>query len=133
MTQYSKIQKESFERGAKRTILVPQIAVGGFEQFTRDHAKLRDVIRKYGAFNQIAVMNNSSADVNLILDFNDNKSYYVPVSSSIGIDEIMFQEFNIVNMDTAAAVAANTITVVASYESPLLRERMKTMKMFGGR
>lgn len=133
MPQYSFIEKESFERGAKRTILVPQIAIGAFKQYTRDHTKLRDVIRKYGAFNQIAVMNNSVVDVSLVLDFNANKTYYVPTSSSIGIDEIMFQEFNIVNMDAAAVVAANTITVVASYESPLVRERFKTKKMFGGR
>jgi hypothetical protein len=134
MTQISFIEEESRIKGAKRTIKLPEITAGKFIQYTKNHSKLASVIRNYGYFNQITIMNNSNADIELSLDFNDDKTYPVPGKSTISIDEIMYQEFNIKNIDDAATGYANTITVVAGYERPLYREKMKSKKMMlGGR
>jgi hypothetical protein len=133
MTQISFITQESFKKGAKRSISLPAIAPLSFLQYTKDHVKLRDVIRKYGYFNQITVMNNSTVTVNIELDFNDAKTYPIPANSTISIDEIMYQEFNIKNMDAAGTAAANTINIIAGFERPMIRENVLPKKLLGGR
>lgn len=132
MTQISRIRVASKEKGAKRTIKLPAIATGALKQYTKDHDKLRDVIREYGSFNQISILNNGAIDIEIALDFTANKTYPIPANSSISLDEIMFQGFNVVNIDAATTVV-NKITIVATYEPPLERERLKTFKQLGGR
>ena len=132
MSQYSLIEKESKAKGAKRTIKVPAIATSAVLQYTKDHVKLRDVIRDFGYFNQISILNNGAIDIEIALDFNVNKTYPIPGKSSISIDEIMYQEFNVVNIDAATSVK-DEITIIAAYEPPLLRERLKSFKQLGGR
>ena len=134
MTQISFIERESRDKGAKRTIKLAAISAGSFVQYTRDHAKLKGVISEYGYFNQITVLNNGDVDIELSLDFVDNKTYPVPGASSIGLDEIMYQEFNITNLDGANPTVIDKITIIAAYENPMLREKMKSKKMLlGGR
>jgi hypothetical protein len=133
MTQISFVEQESFKKGAKRTIRLPAISPNTFLQYTKDHEKLRDVIRKYGYFNQITVMNNSTVTVNIELDFNEAKTYPVPANSTISIDEIMYQEFNVKNMDAAGTAAVNTINIIAGFERPMVREKVLPKKLLGGR
>ena len=132
MSQISLIREESRKRGAKRTIKVPAIVASGMLQYTKDHAKLKGVIRQYGAFNQVVIINNDVVDIQIELDFAENKTYPVSKASSLSIDEITFQEFNITNLDAGAGVTANKITIIASYEAPLIRERLQPKKMLGG-
>lgn len=132
MTQISRIREDSKSKGAKRTIKVPAIATGSLKQYTKDHNKLRDVIREYGSFNQISILNNGAIDIEIALDFTANKTYPVPANSSVSLDEIMFQGFDVVNTDIATTIV-NKITIVATYEPPLKRERLRTFKQLGGR
>lgn len=133
MTQVSLIREESKRRGAKRTIKVPAIAAGAMKQYTKDHDKIKGVIREYGAFNAITILNNDVVAIEIALDFTEGKTYPIPANSSITIEEITYQEFNITNMDASAAVTANAITLTLTYEAPLERERFKSFKMVGGR
>lgn len=132
MAQYSLIEIESKKKGAKRTIKLPAIAANSMKQYTKDHDKLRGVIREFGYFNQITILNNGLVDIEVALDFVDAKTYPIPAASSIGLDEIMYQAFNVVNL-TANTTVADKITIIAAYEAPLLRERLKKHIMLGGR
>lgn len=135
MTQISFVREESRGKGSKRTIKLAAIAAGSFVQYAKNHAKLAGVIREYGYFNQITVLNNGSVDIEISLDFTEAKTYPVVATSSISLDEIMFEGFNVINLDAANPTVLDTITVIPAYESPLLREKMKSKKMMlrGGR
>jgi len=132
MSQISLIREESRKRGAKRTIKVPAIVASGMLQYTKDHDKLKGVIKTYGAFNSFVCINNDVVDVEVALDFAEGKTYPIPKTSSLSIDEIMYQEFNLRNLDAGAAVTANKITIIASYEAPLIREKIQPKKLLGG-
>lgn len=133
MTQYSLVEAESKKRGAKRTIKLPAILAGKMLQYTRNHGKLKQVIREFGYFNQLTVINTGAVNIEIALDFTEEKTYPIPATSTISLDEIMYQEFNITNLDGAAATVKDKITVIATYESPLARERMKKFIQIGGR
>lgn len=128
MSQVSLIREEARSQGAKRTIKLAAIAAGALVQYTKEHVKLKGVINEYGSFNQITVLNNGAVDVEIALDFSDVKTYPVPATSSIALDEVTFQEFNVVNLDGANPTVIDKITVIPSFEKSLLREKMKTKK-----
>jgi hypothetical protein len=113
---------ESLKHGAKRTIYVPVIPAGDFIQYTPDHEKLRSLIETYGYFNNFAVMNNDVVDIEIRLDYSIYKSYPVPYSSSIAVDEVEFMGFNIHNTHETNATNLNKIMVIIGYERSLLRE-----------
>lgn len=134
MSQISLVEKESRSKGAKRTIKLAAIAANGFVQYTKNHAKLKGVIREFGYFNQVTILNNGAVDIEISLDYQENKTYPVVATSSISLDEIMFQEFNITNLDAANPTIIDKITVICGFERPLQREEIKTKKtMLGGR
>ena len=128
MSQISFIRKEAREKGAKRTIKLPVILAADTLQYTKNDTKLKGVINEYGYFNQIVILNNGLVDIEISLDFTETKTYPIPAASSIALDEIMFQEFNVVNLDAGNPTVVDKITIIASYENPLLREKMKTKK-----
>ena len=134
MAQYSLIERESFKSGAKRTIKLAALDASVTIQYNKDHEKLRGVIREYGAFNQITIINNDVVDIEIALDYAEGKTYPIPSLATISIDEIMFQEFNVTNLNAVTPVTVGKITLIAAYESPLVRERRtKKMQMLGGR
>jgi len=128
MSQVSLIREEVREKGAKRTIKLPAIVAGAMKQYTKDNAKIKSVISEYGFFNQITVLNNGDVDIEIALDFSDAKTYPIPAASSISLDEVSYQEFNIVNLDGVNDTVVDKITVIAAFERSMLREKMKTKK-----
>ena len=128
MTQVSFIREESRNKGIKRTIKLPAILAGATRQYTKNDDKIRGAVKEFGYFNQITILNNGLVDIEVSLDFTEAKTYPVPATSSIALDEVMFQEFNVVNLDAGNPTVVNKITIIASYENPLLREKMKTKK-----
>lgn len=128
MTQISFIREEARNKGSKRTIKLPAIPASGMLQFTRDHDKLKGVINQYGEFNGITILNNGAVDIEISLDFAEGKTYPVPGAASIGLDEVTFQGFNIVNLDAVNPTISNKITVTATFERSMLREKMRTKK-----
>lgn len=128
MSQISLIREESRGKGAKRTIKLAAIAAAGMKQYDYNDAKLKGIISEYGYFNQITIMNDGAVDIEIALDFCDNKTYPVVAASSLSLDEINFQSFNIVNLDAANPTTKDKITVIAVHERPLQRESMKTKK-----
>lgn len=131
MTQISLIREEGRGKGAKRTIKLAAIAASGTKQYTKNDAKLKGVIREYGCFNQITVINNGAVDIQIELDFTENKTYPVPGSSNISLDEVIFQEFNITNLDAVNPTVINEVTIIPAFEKSLLREPI--VKKLGGR
>lgn len=128
MSQVSLVREEVRGKGVKRTIKLAAIAASGFVQYSKDHIKIKGALSEYGFFNQITVLNNGAVDVEISLDFSDNKTYPVTAASSISLDEVSFQEFNVVNLDAANPTVINMITVIPAFERTLVRERMKTKK-----
>lgn len=128
MAQFSLVREEARGKGSKRTLKLAAIAAGGTVQFTKNHAKLKGVINEYGYFNQITVLNNGAVNVEISLDFTDAKTYPVVGASSISLDEVNFQGFNIVNLDPANPTVVDKITVIPAFERTTLREPMKTKK-----
>lgn len=132
MTQISFVRTESDKKGAKRTIKLDVIAAAGMIQYSKNHAKLRGVVGEYGYFNQITIMNNGAVDIEVSLDFTEDKTYPIPAASSISVDEVMFQGFNVVNLDPINDTVANMITITPSFERGLVREPLKTKKQLLG-
>lgn len=128
MTQISFIREEARNKGAKRTIKLPVIAASGMKQYSKNHDKLKGVINEYGVFNQMTILNNGAVDIEIALDFAENKTYPIPGASSMALDEVAFQGFNVVNLDGVNPTVIDTITVIPSFEKSLLREKMKTKK-----
>lgn len=124
------VRKESFRVGAKRTFKPPSIDANSIKQyaFEDNTAGIGYLVEKYGYLNFFTVVNNDAVDIEIQLDFMENKTYPVPYGSSIGVDEIQFREFNIKNLDTIAATTAGKIMVVVGYEAPLERERQDEIK-----
>ena len=133
MSQISLVREEARSKGAKRTIKLAAIAAAGLVQYTKDHVKLKGVISEYGFFNTVTVINNGSIDVEISLDYSEAKTYPVPGSSNISLDEVNFQGFNVVNLNAASPTVVDTITIIPSFEKSLVREKMKTKKeIYGG-
>jgi hypothetical protein len=118
-----KLEGRSREVGIKRTIKISAIAASALVQYAKEHPKLKFGNKQYGAYNAISIVNNGAVDIAVALDFSDNKEYVVPAGSMMNIDEIMYQEFNVENLDAGAPVVANKVRVTVIYESPLLRDR----------
>lgn len=116
-------KRESYRKGGKRTILLPSIAPGEFLQYTYEHPKLSGLVKTYGLFNSITIINNTSADLMIELDFNSNKSYLVVSHSTLTVEEVEYLAFNVINVSSDVPTEANQCTIVVAYEPPLIRER----------
>jgi len=116
-------KRESYRKGGKRTILLPSIEPGDFRQYTHEHPKLSGLVKTYGLFNSITVINNTSADLMIELDYSKDKSYLVVSHSTISIDEVEYLGFNVRNVASDVASEANQCTIIVAYEPGLLRER----------
>jgi len=116
-------KRESYRKGGKRTILLPSIDPGEFIQYTYEHPKLSGLVKTYGLFNAITVINNTSADLLIELDFSKDKSYLVVAHSTLVIEEVEYLGFNVRNINADVATEANQCTIVVAYEPPLIRER----------
>jgi hypothetical protein len=133
MTQEVFLRKESRKLGIKRTIKVPSIVASGTKQYDKTHDKLKGGIAVFGSFNSVTVFNNDTVDIEIALDYAEEKTFPVPNGSSLSMDEIDYQSFNIVNLDAGNAVTANKITVSAIYEPSLLRDKLTSYKLRGGK
>ena len=133
MTQEVFIRKQSRVKGIKRTIKIPGIAASKMLQYDRTHDKMKSGVGVFGVYNSITIMNNDTVDVEVALDFAEEKTYPVPNGSQLSIDEIDYQGFNITNLDAINAVTADKITVIAIYEPPLKRDKLTSYKKFGGK
>ena len=116
-------KRESYRKGGKRTILLPSIEPGDFRQYTHEHPKLSGLVKTYGLFNSITVINNTSADLMIELDYSREKSYLVVSHSTISVDEVEYLGFNVKNVASDVASEANQCTVIVAYEPGLIRER----------
>ena len=116
-------KRESYRKGGKRTILLPSIEPGDFRQYTHEHPKLSGLVKTYGLFNSITVINNTSADLIIELDYSKDKSYLVVSHSTLSVDEVEYLGFNVRNVASDVASEANQCTIIVAYEPGLLRER----------
>jgi len=116
-------KRESYRKGGKRTIILPSISPGDFIQYTYEHPKLSGLIKTYGVFNSITVINNTSADLMIELDFNRDKSYLVVSHSTLTIEEVEYLAFNVINIASDIATEANQCTIVVAYEPSVYKER----------
>jgi len=116
-------KRESYRKGGKRTILLPSIEPGDFKQYTHEHPKLSGLVKTYGLFNSITVINNTSADLMIELDYSKEKSYLAVSHSTISVDEVEYLGFNVKNVASDVASEANQCTIIVAYEPGLLRER----------
>jgi hypothetical protein len=133
MTQEVFLRRESRKLGIKRTIKVPAILASGTKQYDKTDAKLKSGIAVFGSFNSVSVFNNDTVDIEIALDYAEEKTFPVPNGSSLSMDEIDYQSFNIVNLDAGNAVTANKITVSAIYEPSLKRDKLSSYKRRGGK
>ncbi len=116
-------KRESYRKGGKRTILLPSIEPGDFRQYTHEHPKLSGLVKTYGLFNSITVINNTSADLMIELDYSKDKSYLVVSHSTLSVEEVEYLGFNVKNVASDIASEANQCTIIVAYEPGLLRER----------
>ena len=116
-------KRESYRKGGKRTILLPSIDPGDFLQYDYQHPKLSGLVKTYGLFNTITVINNTSADLMIELDYSKDKSYLVVTHSTLTVEEVEYLGFNVKNVASDVATEANQCTIIVAYEPSLIRER----------
>ncbi len=116
-------KRESYRKGGKRTILLPSIDPGDFLQYTYEHPKLSGLVKTYGLFNSLTVINNTSADLMIELDYSRDKSYLVVSHSTLAVEEVEYLGFNVKNVASDIATEANQCTIIVAYEPSLIRER----------
>lgn len=133
MTQEVFLRRESRKLGVKRTIKIPAIAASAMLQYDKTHAKIKSGVGVFGSYNAITIMNNDTVDVEIALDYAEEKTYPVPNGSQLSIEEIDYQGFNITNLDAGTAVTENKITIIATYEPSLLRDKKINYKRRGGK
>lgn len=118
-------QKSFFEArkvGGKRTISLSAIAATKMVQYTPEHAKLKSLLRIPRFLNSITILNNDDVNIELQLDYNVNKTYFIPLRSSLALTDVHYEGFNIVNLDDSNDSVVDKIIVSVGYEAPLLRE-----------
>lgn len=120
MTQQSLIKNSI---SGKRTISLAAITATKMVQYTSNHMKLVSLLKTTGFLTSITVLNNDEINIELQLDYSENKEYFVPSKSSIALTEVHYEGFNIVNLDDAIDSTAGRITVIAGYEMPLSKEK----------
>ncbi|MCD6137172.1 MAG: hypothetical protein J7J91_01095 [Deltaproteobacteria bacterium] len=116
-------KRESYRKGGRRTILLPSISPGDFIQYTYEHPKLSGLIKTYGVFNSMSVINNTDADLMIEFDYSKDKSYLVVSHSTLSVEEVEYLGFNVINVASDIATEANQCTIIVAYEPPLIRER----------
>jgi hypothetical protein len=122
MTQESKLRAESRKSGFKYSFDLGVLAAKALSQYERDSTTIRNINRNYGYMNLISVINNSNVQLAIDLDFSSQKRIVIPASSAITRDLENFQEFNVINLSTTTATAANEVNITIGYERSLLRE-----------
>lgn len=121
MTQRSFLQDRGV--GGKRTISLAAIVATKDVQYTPEHVKLKSLLRVMGFLNSITVLNNDEVNVELQLDYNVNKTYFIPAKSSLSLSDIHYEGFNVVNLDASTDSIVDKIIVSVGYEQPLAREK----------
>ena len=119
-------QKPFFERrsaGGKRTISLAAIVATKDVQYTPESVKLKSLLRISGFLNSITILNNDEVNVELQLDYNVNKTYFIPAKSSLSLTEVHYEGFNIVNLDASVDSIIDKIIISIGYEAPVLREK----------
>lgn len=122
--QVSKVREESLEKGIKRTIILDTLQPKTMIQYNRDSQVLSGGLSRYGYYNSIHIINNSETNIRVELDFNQNKSYIIPKLSSLYVDEVVYQEFNVYN-DGDVVLNKGEVLIYAIFERPLLRESIR--------
>ena len=80
------VQKSFFRDrgvGGKRTIALAAIVATKDVQYTPEHVKLKSLLRIRGFLNNMTILNNDDVNIELQLDYNVNKTYYIPSKSSL--------------------------------------------------
>ena len=119
------LRAESIKRGYKRTISLGALAASAFKQYERTHDDLKYAIRTYDAFNAMTIINNSSANIAVDLDFQTEKRVVVIAGSMVSIDSIMFKEFNVTNLSASTAISDGEVYITIVFERPLARESVR--------
>jgi hypothetical protein len=119
----SLVRNLSRQGGIKHPISLGALAAKDMTQYERNCDDLKSLNRQYGAMNFINVINNSSVNIAIDLDFTQQKRYVVMASSIVNIDMVMFQEFNVTNLHASTNITDGEVLLVVGYERPLMRER----------
>jgi len=119
----SLVRNLSRQGGIKHPISLGALAAKAMTQYERNCDDLKSLNRQYGAMNFINVINNSSVNIAIDLDFTQQKRYVVMASSIVNIDMVMFQEFNVTNLHASTNITDGEVRLVVGYERPLMRER----------
>jgi len=123
MSLISKVRSLSVQQGVKHPINLGALAAKAMTQYERNCDDLKSLNRQYGAMNFMNIINNSSVNIAVDLDFTTQKRYVVMASSIVNIDMVMFQEFNVTNLNASTAISDGEVRLVVGYERPLMRER----------
>lgn len=115
-------REASRQQGAKQTIALSALNAGLVVQYQEDHARLHGINKVYGYMNFFHISNNSDYDIEIDLDYTEQKRYIVVTHSSLAVDEVMFNGFSIKNRG-AGNIAASEVYVTVGNERPIQRER----------
>jgi hypothetical protein len=116
-------EERSFKSGFKQVLAVGTLDVAEVKQYNIENNEIVKMgIKRYGYFNGITVINQSDQDVRVDLDYSVNKSFLIPAGTQSSITDVLYDSFNIINVDGANITDANAVKVYLIYERPTTRE-----------
>jgi len=114
-------KERSYLSGYKKFIYLSAIASGESVQYDKDSAELKQLIRLFGYGNIMTIMNQSSQDITVDLNYSANNRYVVPAGNSLSLTSVLYESFNIYNFDNATT-NNNEVKILIGYEREPLKE-----------
>lgn len=99
------------------------LTAGQMVQYNRDSPEFVAAWNIHRGFNRLEVVNNSSCNAAVDLDFYTPRRILVVAKSSRVVDELSFSGFNLTNLDGTNTIAVGDLDLNVMWERPLLREK----------
>lgn len=119
--QLKDTKERSLYSGYHKTIYLPALTSGSSVQYDKDSADLKYLIKIFGYGNILTVTNQSSQDVTMDLNYSTNNRYIIPAGNSLSLTSILYESFNIHNLDDGN-ITDNEVKITIGYEREVLRE-----------
>lgn len=119
--QLKDTKERSLYSGYHKTIYLSALTSGSSVQYDKDSADLKYLIKIFGYGNILTVTNQSSQDVTMDLNYSTNNRYIIPAGNSLSLTSILYESFNIHNLDDGN-ITDNEVKITIGYEREVLRE-----------
>jgi hypothetical protein len=114
-------KERSYLTGYHKTIYLSALTTGSTAQYDKDGSDLKQLIKSFGYGNIMTILNQSDEDIAVDLNYSQNNRYIIPSGNTLALTSVLYESFNVVNMDTTNT-SDNEVKIIIGYEREPLRE-----------